>query len=850
MNDNTNLTALQVLPTSAEEINALFEGHVSCFPSADCLEFNKKLLAEFFQFCNKGKNMFQVFYGETWFSEAPLFRWFQQDKSKGLSPTGRSAKGYLTSAEWQVGQSLTAKQTATAILNATNIYWNPDIKKALPAFISFLSADWIIIDVDWHDQTKYDQRPDFRKFIDSLDCYYLYEPTPNGDHYYLRNSRNLGKDDKAVLVAKDAEGNPLNCEQITGIWDAESQQFAKSKQVILGAGRGVKDYADRVYYRPGILEFPAELLPVKGSNKGSKKDGAGRNTSIYCKLCGKAPYLPATPDGESQLSEIALQLWEELEDKTNFSQEEALSCAKSASKYLGSRYSEKAEKQPKIDPLLLAVQKLKESPNADCFYFNEKQDCVYTLKNGLLGEMAVEDVPELVLPEGYTRGAKYRLYSLLKTYLPADRRVNSLWELTEESTCLFKDGTVLSLKNGQPAVYKSSEARKPFANAINANFSLTMANEGFNQNFSVLKAEAPNFHYYLNSSLDREESRRRICMMIGQAITPRANLASVAPNIYNLIANTGTGKGTILKFLTNVVGREAVAVLRSMPNEKNRWAMSEIVKRKKAPALLLTPDNSVKDVADPNVFKNIAGGDGLTVETKGVDGKDTLQNLTWIISSNSKLKFSAEWNGLSQKIGEIPFQTTKDLRNDIASNIPDLDSKLTAEASAILSFCWGLLIRQIWEKRPFDFSYTQKYLTAETENSELLQFLTQRCYHDKTGAEKTSYSEIFAAFKAFAEIESMPIGEYFDALGGFNKKFRQRVQSWFERENIKSNGLKRNGGKTERCYPVGISKEDTPQEIADIPIQPVDPLNLWDVGLLSQGILDDPAVQEAISVNY
>ena len=843
MNDNTNLTAIQVLPTSAEEINALFEPNLPCFSSKDCLEFNKKLLAEFFVFCNKGNDLFKSVYGDKWFSEAPLFRWFEQDKSRGLSPIGRSNKGFLTASAWQVGKSLTGLQIAETVAKGQNLYWKADLKKALPAYISFLNADWIVIDVDWHDETKYDQRPDFRKFINSLDCQYLYEPTSRGEHYYLRNSRALGKDDDAALSAKDSQGNSLECELLTGIWDAENQQFRNSKQVILGAGRGIADYSNRVYYKPGIPEFPVELIPVKGS-KTAKKTEAGRNTSIYCKLCGKAPYLPATPDGESQLCEIALQLWEALEDKSNFSQEEALSCAKSAAKYLGSRYSEKAEKQPKIDPLLLCVQKLKESPNAEFFYFNERADCVYTLKNGLLEEMAVEDVPELVLPEGYSRGQKYRLYSLLKTYLPADRRVNSLWELTEESTCLFKDGTVLSLKDGQPSISKSSEAKKPFANAINADFSLTLANEGFNQNFSILQQEAPNFSYYLNSSLDKEESRRRICMMIGQALTPRANLASICPNIYNLIANTGTGKGTIIKFLVNVIGREAVAVLRSMPNEKNRWALSEIVKRKKAPALLLTPDNSVKDVADPNVFKNIAGGDGLTVETKGVDGRDTLQNLTWIISSNSKLKFSAEWNGLSQKIGEIPFQTTKDLRNDIAANIPDLDSRLTEEASAILSFCWGLLIRQIWEKRPFDYSFTQKYLTAETENSELLQFLTLRCSYDAD--EKSSYNDIFAAFKSFAEIESMPIGEYFDALGGFNKRFRQRVQSWFDRENIKTNGLKRNGGKTERCYPVGISRDDTPQEITDIPIQPVEPLNLWDVGLLSQGLLDDPTIQEAI----
>ena len=476
--------------------------------------------------------------------------------------------------------------------------------------------------------------------------------------------------------------------------------------------------------------------------------------------------------------------------------------------------------KPKKLAVVQAVEKLIASDIAKSFYFSFSEDEVYISRNGFLEATQPEYIPELQSSIGYSKGEKSRFYSLLKQTFGPTRCVNSLWELTPESSCFFQNGIILAIddrdKSGirKPIIYNSANYQgKPFASCIKANINLGVLERGYNYDMPYLKENAPNFWYYLQTSFSLEESRRRILLMLGQVLTPFANCN--IPNIWNLIGEPGSGKGVIVEFLQNVFDPDAVAVLNGVPTKNDRWALSPVATARKAPTLLISPDTQIVDVANPLPFKLIAGGNGLMVEAKGRDVKRTSKNLTWILCSNSQLRFRAEVEQIAEKIGEIPFQTTTNFRHSSA-NLTNLSQLLTNEADAILSFAWGFFARNIIEKTCFDFSFHQKSLDNDLENNALLRFLVKHC--KKSDSNYLTTNDVAELFRNTLE------GGYAEWFEGGNKDslskhFIQTWDRWRKQENIKSK-IVRIAGKPQRANPIEYSEENLEPDMQDI-VQPL-----------------------------
>ena len=486
--------------------------------------------------------------------------------------------------------------------------------------------------------------------------------------------------------------------------------------------------------------------------------------------------------------------------------------------------SKKSSKNQQIYPastqkklaVVQAVENLISSGLANSFYFSFGEDEVYISRNGFLEATQPEYIPELRLDNGYSKGEKARFYSLLKQIFGPDRCVNSLWDLMPESSCLFQNGIVLSICEDnnsnvkKPIIHNSTNYNgKPFASCIKANINLGFLERGYNYDMPCLKENAPNFWYYLQTSFSLEESRRRILLMLGQVLTPFANCN--IPNIWNLIGEPGSGKGVIVEFLQNVFDPDAVAVLNGVPTKNDRWALSPVATARKAPTLLISPDTQIVDVANPLPFKLIAGGNGLMVEAKGKDVKRTSKNLTWILCSNSQLRFRAEIEQISEKLGEIPFQTTTNFRHSSA-NLTNLSQLLTNEADAVLSFAWGFFARNIIEKTCFDFSFHQKSLDNDLENNALLRFLVKHC--KKSDSNYLTTNDVAELFRNTLE------GGYAEWFEGSNKDslskhFIQTWDRWRKQEKIKSKVIK-SMGKSIRTNPIEYNEGELPILLQDI----------------------------------
>ena len=480
------------------------------------------------------------------------------------------------------------------------------------------------------------------------------------------------------------------------------------------------------------------------------------------------------------------------------------------------------------------------SPNV--FISPERQE-MFLVEKGFLSKCSPEEVKELRLPYGYSPSEKYRLFSLLqqrldKTHILSNAE-QSLDSLIPESACVFKDGTVLSAKNGNLSVCRYHEWKDmPFASAIKANFNSKLADAGYNYQIGVLKTEAPNFWRYLQTSFDLEEARKRLCQMIGATLTPVSS--SSIPSIWNLIGEPGCGKGVICKFLQGVFDKEAVALVTNLSAKNNRFAFSRLVTARKAPRFLLTPDISAADVYNSAMFNMVAGGDSILVEEKCVRSQTVSGKLTWVIASNSHLRFRSNGDHLAEKIVEIPFETHTNFRKS-KNQIEALEVKLLAEADAILSFSWGVLARTIKENEKVCYALKQKILNCDYESNPLLEMLEKHTFIGY-GSSMTIY-DVSEAFKEYMEGAGLDRWYEQDSVCGDKERrpsqlFRNTFKKWLKIHNLKSGSVARKGSYTARTYAFSIDL-DIVSESSDVKDTWQNP---WEYQSMAEAEIFSPAI--------
>lgn len=531
-------------------------------------------------------------------------------------------------------------------------------------------------------------------------------------------------------------------------------------------------------------------------------------SSIFGRLCLSALGCSDASSLRNILDSEAERLYKEFSSETGISKEKILQCADLAFQFVARNISkakeELSQRKKSVPPIVKAVDNfLAASPDV---YISPERKEMFLVENGFLRRYAPEEIAELRLPCGYSSSEKYRLFSLLQQKLEPNRVLSdseqSLDSLVPESACVFEDGTVLSAKDSNLFVCRHKEWKgMPFASAIKAKFSPELADAGYNYQTETLKVKAPYFWNYLQTSFDLEEARKRLCQMIGAVLTPVST--SSIPSIWNLIGEPGSGKGVICKFLQSVFDKEAVALVVSPSVKNNRFAFSRLITAKKAPRFLLTPDISSSDVYNPTMFNMIAGGDNITVEEKCVKSQTVSGKLTWVIASNSHLRFKASGDHLAKKIVEIPFETHTDFRSS-DRQVESLETKLLAEADAILSFSWGVLARTVREHEKICYALKQKILDCDYEFNPLLEMLEKHAFIDSEAA-FTVY-DVSEKFKEY--MEGTGLGRWYepDVMNGDEKVYRpsqlfkDTVKKWIKAHGLKSGNVIRNGRYTARTY--------------------------------------------------
>lgn len=341
------------LPMTFDNIKKIFKEKAENFSSPLEQSFNEQLFLDFSVFLSVANPLFSRIYGDSWFTEAKIFRFATQEKNP-LSPVKNSNGRYVRKA-WNTDLGLSGEQVCQDILYGRNRYFDLTLQKDMLAYVAILSDLLLGIDIDFHYGDSSDQREDFLKYVQSLGVLCVYEPSKNGAHYFLVNSKitPIYNRQREILQVCDSLGIPFKVEFCSGCWIETSKKYDHAKTCVLGCGR-VEGYSEKVKVL-GTVEnifFPEVLQPL-GTQKSlvagirnkplvkgipsdlSELESGSRNDMLFRYLCAEAEVLKDNLHGKTILQDIALAKWYRLKNKEGFSLQEALQCAESASSVLG-----------------------------------------------------------------------------------------------------------------------------------------------------------------------------------------------------------------------------------------------------------------------------------------------------------------------------------------------------------------------------------------------------------------------------------------------------------------------------------------------------------------------------------
>lgn len=203
-------------------------------------------------------------------------------------------------------------------------------------------------------------------------------------------------------------------------------------------------------------------------------------------------------------------------------------------------------------------------------------------------------------------------------------------------------------------------------------FSVNQINTSYNEKAKKVQA----IDMFLDKlSTYKHERKQAILEMIGYSMTTSVKLQKS----FVLYGETArNGKSTLIKLITNLVGRENIGNVSFKDMNKNRFATSGIKNK-----LLNTGSEMTEDyIEDVSIFKEFVTGDYLETERKYEDRQLIIPYAKFIFSANTLPNVSDKTNGFFRRLHIIPFETSF---TDKDSKEFNFDALITEEALQYLA---------------------------------------------------------------------------------------------------------------------------------------------------------------------
>ena len=328
--------------------------------------------------------------------------------------------------------------------------------------------------------------------------------------------------------------------------------------------------------------------------------------------------------------------------------------------------------------------------------------------------------------------------------------------------CLITKECVIHL----PTLKTTPNTEKLFATSV------------INATYDPAAGDAPQrFLKHLDETLRHEHQIMILQEFAGYSLTSDTSFQK----ILMLLGAPGAGKGTIIRVLTSLHGREHVASL-SLSNLDNQFGLAQLPGK----SLLIVNEARIPrggGALAKERLDSISGEDEITVEQKGIDGKTTRLKLKLILVGNEIVSFQDVANSFGRRL--IPLQCYGPEQNQ--ERILNLSEKIfEKESSQILN----------WEIAGYRRLNAQQKFTPMPE--------------DAPGRELLDIQRVIGSpIKAFLDDEC-ELGIGYTCLAA---SIYDRWLSWCELNKHRAGTPQRFGGMLKTAAP-GVCRKRGPRSVA------------------------------------
>lgn len=268
------------------------------------------------------------------------------------------------------------------------------------------------------------------------------------------------------------------------------------------------------------------------------------------------------------------------------------------------------------------------------------------------------------------------------------------------------------------------------------------------------------FEKYLNELVDNDKDMRE-CILESMGLALSNIPGYLTKKCILMIGPKDCGKTQIKKLLTELIGIKYCSSMELAKMNDNKFGTSELYNKR----LAGSNDMQYTTVTDMGIFKQLTGGDPVSIEFKNRGAFSYVYNgILWFLA-NDYPKFSGKKEqAIYQRFLIIPCEhvVEKDKQD------PELIKKMLQESEYIVSLCIDSLIKL--RNRKYKFVESERMKNGmqdyEMSNNALLQFVSECC-------------EVNA-------FDILPVKERI-SLADFRKYYRV----WCNYNGFKSNSIKR-----------------------------------------------------------